>query len=97
MIAGRVGLSPKEWEEMTPAAFHAYVEGYLEEQKAAAELQRRQNYNLAVMVRAAIGSKHMPKYNRLFPEKRKKQMSDEEMYQQVLALNAMLGGTVSGE
>ena len=82
---------------MTPAAFHAYVEGYLEEQKAAIEIQRRQNYNLAVMVRVAVGTKRMPEYKKFFPEKRKKQMSDEEMYQQVLALNALLGGTVSGE
>lgn len=82
---------------MTPAAFHAYVEGYLETQKDNLEIQRTMAYNLAIMVRAAVGAKHMPTYKQFFPpQKSKKTMSDEAMYQQVLALNSMLGGTVSG-
>ena len=51
-------------------------------------------YNLAALIRAAVWSKHMPKYNSVFPEKKKekKEMTDEEMYRSVLALNALFGG-----
>ena len=86
---------------MTPAAFRAYVKGYLEEQKFRIETRQRQDYNLAVMVRAAVGQKRMPDYERFFrgggQAGPKKPMTDEQMYQQVLALHAALGGTVNGE
>lgn len=86
---------------MTPTAFRAYVRGYLEEQKFRIETRQRQDYNLAVMVRAAVGAKHMPEYERFFKSAGqagpKKPMSDAQMYQQVLALNAALGGSVNGE
>ena len=83
---------------MTPAAFRAYVQGCADREQTQAESERKRDYNLAVMVRAAVGAKRMPDYHRFFPEgagqSEKKPMSDEQMYQQVLALNAALGGTV---
>lgn len=83
---------------MTPAAFRAYVRGYLEEQKFRLEARQRQDYNLAVMVRAAVGEKRMPEYERFFRNQRsRKAMSDAEIYQSILAINAALGGTVNGE
>lgn len=102
MIAGRVGISPAGWENMTPSSFRAYVKGYLEEQRYQNETRQRQDYNLAVMVRAAIGEKRMPGYDRFYSEqkkhgKRAQNMSDDQMFQQVLALNKALGGTVNGE
>lgn len=99
-IAGGVGLSPSEWENMSPAAFRAWVRGFDDMQKTMAENRRRENYNLAVMVRAAVGANRMPNYERFFPDgkaaKQKEPMTDMQMYQQVLALNAALGGTVAG-
>ena len=83
---------------MTPAAFRAYVRGYLEEQKFRLEARQRQDYNLAVMVRAAVGEKRMPEYERFFRnQKSRKAMSDTEICQSILAINAALGGTVNGE
>jgi len=87
---------------MTPAAFRAYVKGYLEEERFRMETRQRQDYNLAVMVRAAIGERRMPEYERFYrggkqAGAKQDTMTDEQMYQQVLALNAALGGTVNGE
>lgn len=83
---------------MTPTAFRAYVRGYLEEQKFQIEARQRQDYNLAVMVRAAMGEKRMPEYERFFRhQKSRKAMSDAEICQSILAINAALGGTVNGE
>ncbi len=81
---------------MTPAAFNAYVRGYLKEQEAQQEMVAAQNYRLAAIVRAAIWSKHMPPYESFAPKKQKKVMSDEEMFQSVLALNTALGGAADG-
>ena len=82
---------------MTPAAFRAYVRGYLEEQTYRIETRQRQDYNLAVMIRAAVGEKRMPDYERFFrSRKSRKAMSDAEICQSILALNAALGGTMNG-
>ena len=74
------------------------MQGCADREQTQTESERKRDYNLAVMVRAAVGAKRMPDYNRFFPEGagqgEKKSMSDEQMYQQVLALNAALGGTV---
>ena len=81
---------------MTPAAFGAYVQGYLQEQETQQELLAAQNYRLAAIIRAAVWSKRMPPYEHFAPRKQKKVMTDEEMYQSVLALNAAMGGTADG-
>lgn len=84
---------------MTPASFGAYVKGYLQEQETQQELLAAQNYRLATIVRAAIWSKHMPSYETFAPKKPKKPkkvMTDEEMFQSVLALNTALGGAADG-
>ena len=74
------------------------MQGCADREQTQTENERKRDYNLAVLVRAAIGAKRMPDYDRFFPEgagqSEKKFMSDEQMYQQVLALNAALGGTV---
>jgi len=95
-LAGRVGISPSEWENMTPAAFNAYVRGYLKEQDAQQEIAAAQNYRLAVMVRSAVWGKRMPPYETFAPKRSKRSMTDDEMYQSVLALNAALGGKTEG-
>lgn len=92
-----MGIGPTEWEDMTPASFGAYVKGYLQEQETQQELLAAQNYRLAAIVRAAIWAKHMPPYETFAPKKkRQKAMTDDEMYQSVLALNTALGGRADG-
>ena len=81
---------------MTPAAFHAYVQGYLKEQETQQTMTAAQNYRLAVMVRSAIWEKRMPAYETFAPKQQRRAMTDEEMYQSVLALNAALGGKTEG-
>ena len=49
-------------------------------------------YNMAALIRSAVWSKHMPKYSSVFPEKKKKEMTDDEMYRSVLGLNSAFGG-----
>ena len=50
-------------------------------------------YNLAALIRTAVWGKHMPKYDTVFRKtSRKREMTDEEMYSSVLALNALFGG-----
>jgi hypothetical protein len=65
-----------------------------------AEGRKKDNYNMAVMVRAAVGANRMPGFEQFFPDSqqhgRKEPMTDEQMYQQVLMLNAALGGSVMG-
>lgn len=82
---------------MTPAAFYAYVRGALQAQQDKQEIRQHLVYDLACMVRTAIWGKRMPEYRRFYPPRHKEIMSDEAMYQQVVALNAMLGGSVDGE
>lgn len=84
---------------MTPATFRAWIKGYLDVQQAMREGKRHEDYNLAVMFRAAMGSNRMPSFEQVFPDSRRgsrEPMTDEQMYQQVLALNAALGGSVIG-
>lgn len=58
-----------------------------------ARQDRGKIYDLAAAVRAMIWKKNVPSYDELFPGDRKKEMTDEEMFAQVRALNAMFGGT----
>ena len=65
------------------------------EEQAEADVRegRARIYGLAAAVRAMIWSKHPPSYERMFPKDReRKKMTDDEMYAQVRALNAMFGG-----
>lgn len=92
-LAAQVGLSPSEWEDMTPSQFYAWTNGYLEKLENDRQLRQADIYNLAALIRAAVWSKHMPKYESVFHRNRKKkEMTDEQMYSAVLALNAMFGG-----
>lgn len=80
---------------MTPGEFSAYVRGWVKEQQEQQDLKKANLYALAVMVRAAVWEKRMPAYEKFFGTKKtEKPMSDEEMYQAVLAMNRAFGGTV---
>lgn len=57
-------------------------------------MYRSKAYLLASLVRAMIGQKHAPSYEALFPDDvREREMSDDEMFAQVQALNRLFGGT----
>ena len=89
-----MGLSLWEWEEMTPAQLTDYAKGYRAQQEAK---QRRTNvdlYNLAALIASVTLSKHPKPFDEVFPEqaKSKKDMTDEQMYANVRALNALFGG-----
>ena len=50
-------------------------------------------YTLAGLIRTMVWAKHAPAYESVFPETaRKKEMTDEQMYAQVCALNKLFGG-----
>ena len=73
---------------MTPAEFSAWVRGFEDRE----ELSRRRDYNMAVLIRAAVRMKRMPRYEQ--PKKKKTaKMKDDEMFKAVQALNKMMGGT----
>lgn len=98
-MAGRLGVSVFEWENMTPAEFNAFAKGHVQEQQEKEELTKANLYALAVMVRAAVHEKRMPAYDKFFGghEARKKIMTDEEMFAAVFALNKAMGGIVKTE
>lgn len=73
---------------MTPAEFSAWVRGFEDRE----EWSRRRDYNMAVLIRAAVRIKRMPRYEQ--PKKKKTaKMNDDEMFKAVQALNKMMGGT----
>ena len=73
---------------MTPVEFSAFVKGFEDRE----EWNRRRDYNMAVLIRAAVRMKRMPKYEQ--PKKKKAAaMNDDEMFKAVQALNKMMGGT----
>ena len=73
---------------MTPAEFSAWVRGFEDRE----EWSRRRDYNMAVLIRAAVRMKRMPRYEQ--PKKKKTvKMNDDEMFKAVQALNKMMGGT----
>lgn len=73
---------------MTPAEFSAWVRGFEDRE----EWSRRRDYNMAVLIRAAVRMKRMPRYEH--PKKKKTaKMNDDEMFKAVQALNKMMGGT----
>lgn len=78
---------------MTPRELGWMLEARGEQAEEDARMDRARIYGLASAVRTMIWSKHPPSYERMYPEdRRKKEMTDEEMYAQVRALNALFGG-----
>ncbi len=78
---------------MTPRELDAMLEARAEQAEVEDRQTRLKIYNLAAAVRTMIWAKNPPSYERMFPEDRKNDMTDEEMYAQVRALNALFGGS----
>ena len=78
---------------MTPAELNIYARAYATQQQARQEASQINLYSLSALIRTMIWSKHPPSYEKAYPKKNvSSQQSDEELYAQVRALNALFGG-----
>lgn len=94
MLAARIGISRPEWAAMTPTELHVWSKAYREKLRDEAHSEKYNSYNLASLIRAMVWAKHAPSFEAVYPgEGKNKDMSDEQMYAQVLALNKLFGGT----
>lgn len=94
-----IGLKPDEWRKMTPAELAMMQRAELRRREREQEERNAQAYILAGLVRRFTWDKVPPTYNEIFhPEKERLdgEMTDEELFEQVRALNAMLGGREVG-
>lgn len=78
---------------MTPAQVTACARGYA---RGREERQKQRNldlYNLAVLISRVTLSKNPISFAEAFPDQvTRKEMSDDQMYEAVRALNALFGG-----
>lgn len=78
---------------MTPRQLQLACDVYAQAKKEEIRMQSARIYSLASLIRTAVWGKRMPAFDRVFPEdKKKKEMTDEELYEQVRALNKLFGG-----
>lgn len=93
-------MSPADFWELTPREFRLYAEGYFD------EYEFRQNEAISIAYMTALWTcqwtsttqfKHAPDSLEkiLGASTKQKEMTDDEMLNQVKALNAMMGGEVS--
>lgn len=80
---------------MTPKELWIWSRAYRDRIRGEARARRVDIYNLASLIRSMVWAKHPPKFDRVFPEDtRPKEMTAEQMKEQVLALNAAFGGRI---
>lgn len=81
---------------MTPAQLIIYADAYAENMKEAQERARQELYVSASLISTFVGlalnGKQKPSYEKIFGTE-KNEMTDEQMYATVKALNARFGGT----
>lgn len=79
---------------MTPAQLRVFSDAFLDRMKIERKRDEHRLYNLAGLIRVMIWSKHPPRFESVFPEapEERKPMTDEQMFNQIQALNAMWGG-----
>lgn len=77
---------------MTPAQLNTWAKAVSRKQEELIRLSYGFIYSLAALIRPMIWAKRPPKPEDFIPGA-KKEMTDEEMYDTVLALNRALGGT----
>jgi acyl-CoA hydrolase len=75
---------------MTPAELNIYVEAYVENK----ENEQRENIYQAYLISRWVWAKKIDIKKYLNTSKKKKQMTDEQMLNQVKMLNAVFGGEV---
>ena len=93
-LAARIGLGHAEWENMTPRELELWASVFVERSRDEAKIRHVENYNLAGLIRTMVWAKHAPSYDSLYPSDARKDMTDEQMYEQVCALSKIFGGTL---
>ena len=92
-LAASIGIPVSEFWEMTPYELNLAANVYVEKKQ-----QEQQNMVIqAYLISRWVWAKDVPIekiLNELGTSKDKKEMTDEEMLNQVMTLNAMLGGEV---
>lgn len=76
---------------MTPRELRLFAEVYNKRMEAEQERRHQEIYISASLISNFVWAKKKPTYEQVF-KKKKKAMTDEEMYQAVKALNFAFGG-----
>ena len=79
---------------MTPVELNIYAGADVKRRREEQKLSQANLYSLAALIRPMIWSKHPPSYEKVFPDEKtkEKEMTDDQMYATVRALNALFGG-----
>lgn len=79
---------------MTPVELNIYARADVKRRREEQKLSQANLYSLAALIRSMIWSKHPPSYEKVFPDEKAKakEMTDDQMYATVRALNALFGG-----
>jgi hypothetical protein len=82
---------------MTPVEFNAFLRARAEKLKEDMTFSQINIYSLAALIRNMIWSKHPITLDRAFPDAvptipQREEMSDDDMYRQVVILNRLFGG-----
>lgn len=81
---------------MTPAELNLYARAYAQHEQERQKLTQANLYSLAALIRTMVWAKTPPSIDSVFPslagKPENEEMSDEQMYAQVRALNAIFGG-----
>ena len=87
-------MSYSEWLELTPAELDILAESWLEAREDRMETLQHGIYTLAALIRPMIWGEDIPSYEDVFGGAGHggEDMTDEAMYEVVLAWNKALGG-----
>lgn len=79
---------------MTPAELNLYARAQGERIRAEQKAVRGNLYSLSVLIRAMVWARQPPSYETAFPDdaEKPKDMTDDEIYATIRALNAAMGG-----
>lgn len=94
-IATLCCLSPLEFWELTPYEFSLVVNAYSKRREEEAEEKLTLAYINAMWTIQFLG-KNKPKLDDVLKKNHKKEMTDEEMLNQIKLLNNILGGEITG-
>ncbi len=90
-LAAQIGIHPTEFWDITPLELNTYARGY----GKGKEQEQRQNIYQAYLISRFVWQKKINIEKILQIKKEKKIVTDEQMFKQVQALNAVFGGCIS--
>lgn len=89
-------MSIQEFEEMTPYQLNLVIQNYAEREKEKFELKLFEIYLTSAWISRWVWAKRIPKFDSIMDRLQpKKHMTDEQMLEQVKALNIIFGGEVN--